>query len=420
MARPRMLGNVRASAGVLSEILRLQIWVVPAACALIAAVAALVVVWIEETSAQLGLAIGIDPVSARSLLSAVSSAMISFTGLVFTVTMLVLQLASSQLSPRVMRTFLRDRFNQAVLGLFVATFVFSLLMLATVKDDFVPQLGVVLSIALVLAAVFAFVAYIDHMAHAIRPTSVIGAISEETRSAIDRNYPALEDESDEPPSDRGREAVGEDEPRHTVRWTQPSGYVQSIHEERMLDYAREHGLTVELLAAIGDYVVRDGPVLEIIGGAGDTGSVSDSDLDEAVRVGPERTMSQDPEFGFRQLVDVALRALSPSLNDPTTANEVIDAIHDLLRHLLRRRVDSTRVVQLDGRAGLIVPAPDWDAFVRAAVDEIHAASSGLPQVRSHLRSMLVALADDAAPERLPAIRLALDRFDSTALAAEAD
>ena len=279
---------MRGSLSVFTEILRLQIWVVPALSAILAGVAALLVVWLEETSTSLGLAIDIEPVSARALLSAVSSAMISFTGLVFTVTMLVLQLASSQLSPRVMRTFLRDRFNQSVLGLFVATFIFSLLMLASVKDDFVPQLGVIASIGLVLAAVLTFVAYIDHMAHAIRPTSVIGAIAAETRDAIDRNYAALDDaevDAEEGPQDQPE--PGDDaETGQAVRWAQASGYIQAIDEERLLEHAAGQGRRVRLLAGIGDYIVRGAPILTVHDGEGVADTVAAEGLADAIRVGP--------------------------------------------------------------------------------------------------------------------------------------
>ena len=123
-------------------------------------------------------------------------------------------------------------------------------------------------------------------------------------------------------------------------------------------------------------------------------------------------MSQDPGFGFRQLVDVALRALSPSLNDPTTANQVIDQLHDLLRHLLTREIAAPRRVRNEAGASIVIPAPDWDAFVVSAVDEIHHASASMPQVRAHLRAMLASLTDDASGGRQPAVRRALARFDS--------
>ena len=167
----------------------MQLWVVPAIAALLAAACAVLLAGFDRATGSLGLPLDIDADSARAVLSAISGAMISFTALVFSVTMLVLQTASTQLSRRVVRTFLRDRFNQVVMGLFVATFVFSLLMSTAVSEAHVPQLGVLVAVGLVLVAVMAFVVYIDHMAHDIRPTSVIVSITGETRAVIERVYP---------------------------------------------------------------------------------------------------------------------------------------------------------------------------------------------------------------------------------------
>ena len=183
---------MRATSAVLFEVLRTQVWVVPSIAALLAAASAVVLIWFDGATGSLGLPLAIGADSARAVLSAISGAMISFTALVFSITMLVLQSASTQLSPRVVRTFLRDRFNQGVLGLFVATFVFSLLVLTSVTVDQVPRLGVLAAVGLVLVAVLAFVAYIDHMAKSIRPTSVIESISAETRAVIEHVYPDSE------------------------------------------------------------------------------------------------------------------------------------------------------------------------------------------------------------------------------------
>jgi uncharacterized membrane protein len=182
----------------LLERLRLRLWFIPSLFAIGAAIAAVVLITIDRALADDGLAIirfGGTAEGARSVLSTVAQSMLTFTGLVFTITMLVLQLAANSLSPRVMRTFLRDRQNQVVLGLFVATFVFTLLVLREVRapdgdDGFVPGLSIWASFALLLASVGAFIYYIDHMAHAIRASTVIGNIAQETREAIDDRYPA--------------------------------------------------------------------------------------------------------------------------------------------------------------------------------------------------------------------------------------
>ena len=389
----------------LAEILRQQIWLIPASAAVAAAIAVLGLLWLGDRTGDLGLGVAVDPVSARALLSAIATAMISFTALVFSITMLVLQMASTQLSPRVMRTFLRDRFIQAVLGLFVATFVFALLLLVSIGSDDVPQLAVLVSIALVLVSVLAFVAYIDHMAHDIQASTIINAIASETRQAIERLYPedAVEPDTSDQPGPPSLPAVV-----RTVPSPHSSGYVVVIDEGKLATHAAKGGYVIEMLAGSGDFVVQGEPLFAIRGGP------SDRDVDEAteaIRMGEERTMNQDVGFGFRQLIDIALRALSPGINDQTTADRVIDRLHDLLRMLRDRPLPAARQVHHDGSLRVLVPSLDWDGFLLSTVLELHDSSRELPHVDAHLRRVLEALAVDAPPHRVAAIRRALNLLD---------
>jgi uncharacterized membrane protein len=409
---------MRAISAVLLETLRSRLWFVPGLAAIAAAVAAIVVLLVEPDSTPDSGWFTLDAASARSVLSAISGAMISFTALVFSITMLVLQQASSQLSPRVMRTFLRDRLSQSVLGLFVAAFVFALLILLGIGPDSASWLGVSIALVLVMAAVLAFVAYIDHMGHSIRPTNVIRAIGDETRAAIDRNYPAADDADSDAHAAGADGAPAVDDPLaadvdagdhevHLIAWTGRSGYVQALDEGGLLGLAKRAERSMRLTMGVGDYLVQGAPFLALAGEV-DVG-LDDEDRDVAglARTGNERTMSQDPEFGFSQLTDIALRALSPSLNDPTTAVQVIDQLHDLLRLLLGRPIPSPRVLRSDEGASVLVPAPDWDAYVRASVDQVARAGHGHPVIAQRLRLMLEDLARDCPAEREPAIRRAL-------------
>jgi uncharacterized membrane protein len=413
---------MRGTVSVILENARARLWVVPAVAALLAALAAVAVVWLDPREGD-WLPLTVEASSARALLSGITGAMISFTALVFTITMLVLQQASSQLSPRVMRTFLRDRASQLALGLFVATFVFSLLVLIAVEPDSVPELGILGAIGLVLAAVLAFVAYIDHMAHAIRPTSVIRAIVGETRAAIDRNHPLAEDGQDGTGSmedlDGGHESAAGQTGEVLLRWSGESGYMQVLDTVRLRQHAGETDRDLTLTVGIGDFLVQGAPwvtvharptpprtpaVEPLAAGTDDDALAGEVVPSSAVRVGAERTMSQDPAFGFRQLVDIALRALSPSLNDPTTAIQVIDELHDLLRYLRDRPIPSPRVLTAETGRAVVVPAPDWEAFVSLAVDEIALAGRDMPRISGRLTEMLQDLASDAPAERLSAIR----------------
>jgi uncharacterized membrane protein len=406
--------------GSLRERLRQSLWFIPG---VLVALAWLLAVGLGALDRQLSLAdsamffaFGGSPEGARSVLSAIAQSMLTFTGLVFSITMLVLQLASSQLSPRVMRTFLRDRGNQVVLGMFVATFVFALLVLREVRtatdgaEPFVPAISVSVAFGLLLASVIAFVWYIDHMAHAIRANTVIARIWEETVEAVERLYP-----------DRiGREPA-EAEPEKAARPSSPdlvlkstkTGIVVSVDEDRLLDATRDGDRVLELVPAVGEFVA-EGSSLALAWGRWDPGAVES--VRRAVVIDRERTIGQDAAFGFRQLVDVALRALSPGTNDPTTAVQALDRLHDLLRRLADRRFPSpARLV--DDHVRLVLPRPDWDGYVHLAVAEIRLAGERQLQVVQRLRWLLVDLASIVPPERLPAIRQATAELDAGILRA---
>jgi uncharacterized membrane protein len=403
-----------ASLHTIRERLRLSLWFFPALLAAFGALLALVMVAIDreldlDGEAPFFVFAG-SPEGARSVLSTIAQSMLTFTGLVFTITMLVLQLASNQLSPRVMRTFLRDRGNQLVLGLFVATFVFTLLVLREVRtpidggDAFVPAISVWVAFALLLSSVGAFIWYIDHMAHSIRASTVIENIWHEAVGAIDRRYPDPFDAAPEPEAPAARPEQRPD----AVLKSPKAGIVTSIDEDRLLAATAQGGRVVEIVPMIGEFVPAGAPLAQV------WGTWDQSAADEvrgAVVVGGERTLDQDPAFGFRQLVDVAVRALSPGTNDPTTAVGALDRIHDLLRRLALRRFPSP-VRVADGRVRLLVPRVAWDAYVRLALDEIRLSGQSQLQVMRRLRGLLKDLAAIVPADRLPPVREQLGAVDA--------
>lgn len=341
------------------------------------------------------------PESARLVLSTISAAMLSFTGLVFSVTMLVLQLASSQLSPRVMRTFLRDRVNQTILGLFVATFLYSLLVLREVRtpaggDAFVPAISVSVAYLLLVASVAAFVLYIHHMAQSIRAVTVLRTVGAETREAIQRLYPEGVATDPEDPA----MALPDRAPDRLVVLSHAPGVVTSIDEEHLLRLATEHGLTVAFLHHVGDFVPEGSPLLAIWSrSAGALDDLPEDRLAGTVEIGPERTMTQDAAFGFRQIVDIAEKALSPGINDPTTALQALDQVHDLLRRLAVQRIPSAFRIDDHGDIVLHLPRPGWADYVALAIDEIRQYGDGSIQIARRLRHLLLDVRSVAPPSR---------------------
>jgi uncharacterized membrane protein len=382
----------------LREYLRSSLWFIPllfagAAVALAAALTTLDTLLASDLGAFAGTAEG-----ARSVLSTIAQSMLSFTALVFTVTMLVLQLASNQLSPRVMRTFLRDRANQVVLGLFVATFVYTLVVLRDVRTPvdgqagFVPGISVTAAFLLLLASVVAFIYYIDHMAHAIRATTVMDSIANETYVVIDGLFPDPFVEGGDDPE----VAAPLDTTITATVGAGRRGVLVAVDDGAILELASTDDRGVVVVPMIGEHVHQDAPLFLLQGRWDER---DQERLQRTVTFAQERTLHQDPGAGVRQLVDIALRALSPGINDPTTAVQALDHIDGILRRLVVRRFPPPVRRDDAGTPRLWIRWPRWESFVRLATEEIGPAAAGQPAVSRRLRAMLLQAAAVAPAER---------------------
>jgi uncharacterized membrane protein len=395
--------------------LRDTFWVVPLTFALAAVLLGLGLTALDDwldTSLELPLLFAGGPEGARSVLSAIITSMISFTGLVFSITIVVLQLTSSQFSPRVLRTFLRDWVNQVALGVFVATFVYSLVVLRAVRgtaetDTFVPQISVTVAFGFVLASVAVFLLYIDHIAQSIRAATIVTQIGEDTRVAIERTHPSDTEPRTRvpPPATAGRRVASD-----------ASGVVQQVDDRALLELAEAHGVTIRMVRAVGEFVPEGAALLEVHG----ADLPDEASLRAAVHLGKERVLDDDPGFGLRQLVDIAERALSPGINDPTTAVQVIDQLHDLLRLLAARPLPERQTLGEDGRLAVHVPQPTFEDHLHLAVDEIAHWGADSPRVQRRLRAMLVDVQEAALPENRDAVARVLRSLDpGSRLAADA-
>jgi uncharacterized membrane protein len=355
------------------------------------------------------------PEGARSVLSAIASSIMTFTGVVFSVTVLVLQLASNQFSPRVLRTFLGNRRTQASLAVFVGTFVYALLTLRSVRGasdgvaEFVPSLSVWFAVVLATASVATFVFFIHHVSQEIRAVNVLERLGDETRAALEHLFP--EGLGHEPLSVEGQRPSGP--PSLNVLHDGPSGVTIAVAEGRIWELACSANVTVRLVPMIGDFVPHRSVLFDVWGDA----SRLDTDaLAETVAIGRERTFRQDPGFGFRGIVDIAERALSPGINDPTTAVQAIDQLHDLLRRLCTRRFPDPVRADEHGVPRVVLPRPDFDAYVRLALDEIRMYGAGSVQVVRRLRFLLEDLLEVAPPGRCKELRRQLHALDAAARA----
>lgn len=357
----------------LREALRTSLWAVPSLCTAVAVLLAVVLLQVDERVAGLDggvFGFGGGPSAARDLLGTIATAVLSVAGVVFSITMLVLQQASRQLSPRVMRTYLRDWPSQLTLGAFIATFAYALIVLSQVRSDdgatFTPGLATWGAMVLTAVSVAMFVVFVHHVATSLQPVTVIGRVGLEIAVALDHPYPGSvgdDPEDDVAPPDRP--------PDRSLRWAGPSGSVTGVDGPTLAAWAVEHDAVVALRREIGEHLVTGAEVLDVWWDHGPPDPDDGAELDPrtVIGLGRERTMADDAAFGFRQIVDIAVRALSPGVNDPTTAVQALDELHARLRQLAEMELPSPcRCV--DGRLRLILPRPGWAQLVALALDEI--------------------------------------------------
>ena len=378
-------------------------WVVPAIWSAASVAFGLLLPQLDEVVGSPALLFNGSADSARSVLSTTSGAMISVTGLVFSITIVVLQLASSQFSPRVIATFLEDRVTQHTLGVFVASFLFSLTVLRSIPDrgsteEGVPELAVTMSFLLVLGAVAMFLAFIQHITQSIAVSTVIRRVGTQTRALLERSRERRTTLPDVAPELAALDG-------QTVATARRSGYVDSIDAGSLCRTAAEQQVRIEVLYPLGSFV-PEGATLALVHGAR-ADPAWDDRVSACVRLGADRSMEQDLTFGFRRLVDIAERALSPGVNDPTTAVQAIDELHDILRRMVR---ETTVVgIHLDGDGIPRVLTQEWTfgQYLDLAADEIAHWGADSIQIPRRLTEMLTDLEVASVPEHLPAIRAKL-------------
>ena len=388
------------------ERVRSGFWAVPGGCVTAAVLLALLFVEVDHRlQSSYAFTFGAGPDGAREVLSAITTAMITFTGLVFSITVLALQLTSSQFSPRVLRTFLRDRLTQYALGVFTATFVYAVMVLRSVRSDsssdsdFVPAVSTTVALALLLLSVALFVTYIHHIATSLQVSSVIAAIGTETRATIDRRFPPGRDQP------IGSRALPPDAVPALVVPARRSGVVTAVDEQALVRAARDAEVVLRTQVRLGRYVPQGAPLLEVLG---DASRLDVPAVLAAVTQERDRTLQADVAFGFRQLVDIAERALSPGINDPTTAVQVLDEEHDLLRRLATRPLRTGVHTDEHGRVRLVVPADALEDYLALAIEEIERDGADMPRVLARVEELL----DDVAAAALPEHRSALLRWRS--------
>jgi uncharacterized membrane protein len=348
--------------------------------------------------------------TATAVLATISAELMTFTGLIFTVTVVALQLASSQFSPRVLSTFLRDRGTQICLGIFVATFTYALLVLADVRTHpdegpLVPTLSMSVAIALAVTSIGAFIFYAHSISQHLRVARLVETVAkagaDEIISTHDSHDPVLHGPWTPPGP-----------PDAVIHHEHRSGVLASLDMDDLVGEARQAGCTLRLVPGIGDYVGTGYPLFEVYAAdGGDPAAISHGHVEHHCAFRPERTMRQDTGFALRQLVDIAERALSPAINDPTTAVQAIDRIEELLRLIVARPLHDGVHVDQDGVVRFVHLAPTWQGYVQLGFTEVRHYGHMSFQIQRRLRAMAERLLDLAPAERKPPLELQLRLLD---------
>ncbi len=419
-----MSGRSRAN----RERLRGSLGVVPALAVVMATVLGVLLPLFDRTLTDERFTLvlfGGGPDAARSVLATVTGSVITVASLTFSLTVITLQLASSQFSPRLLRTFVRDRVTQVTLAVFLATFVYGILVLRTVRsnDDpggaFVPRVAVTVAIVLAVLSTAALVTFLGHVTTVMRVDTLMRDVHTQTNKAIGQLY-----------GEKPREVVAS---RTTVPVPPPgarslpapqSGFVQEMTAGSLLGPAARAGLVVRLDVSAGDHVIEGEPVGLAWTTAG-TEYPTDGQLEgvtramrQALAIGFERTPRSDAAFGLRQLVDIAAKALSPGVNDPTTAVHAVGHLAALLAGLAARDLGPEVVRDDEGMARVVVRRPDFAELLDLACGQPRRYGAGEPALVLALLELLATVAGRVAatgdPERRRNVLDQLDRLISDA------
>jgi uncharacterized membrane protein len=333
------------------------------------------------------------PEGAQTLLSTVAGSVVTVAGVVFSITVAALTQASGQFGPRLLRNFMRDTGNQLVLGTFVATFLYCVLVLRAVPEgQAVPHLSVTLAVVISNASLGVFVYFIHHVSTSMQAPNVVARAATELREVLGRRA------ADRAPVDRWLVAdpAATRGPGGTV-CARESGYLQALDEAALLTLARKKNLWIELLRQPGDFVSEGQPVARIWPEAALDRSLARA-LRRSLLVGRQRTTEQDIAHGLGQVVEVGVRALSPGINDPFTAMTCIDWLADAVRRLAPGRPCAPWRQDEAGVPRLRAPEPDFSELIRAAFDPLRAYGRSSASVTLHLVDTLAALAPELHSE----------------------
>jgi uncharacterized membrane protein len=391
--------------------LRASFWFLPSLIVAFSTVLAVGLIEVDSSGSQDWMAdwprlFGAGAAGARGMLATIAGSMTTVVGVTFSMTLVALTLASSQYTSRVLRNFMSDRVTQVVLGIFAGIFTYCLIVLRTIRGSdeggFVPSLSVAFSVVLAIGGIGTLIFFIHHIASSIQASSIIASVAKETMVAMDRLFPEklgqelMDDEADPsllPLPTRNWQAVK----------ARRNGYIQSVDNAALLRLAREHKTIVRMDRGIGEFVVQNTPLASLA-----LKNPPDQEIIAALRatysIDRFRTVHQDCAFGIRQLVDMALRALSPGFNDTTTAVMCVDYLTAILSRLASREIPSSRRYE-DGELRVISIGQTFASLVAESFDQIRGSAEGNVAIMLRMLGALQTIASlTGSPSRRRVLR----------------
>jgi uncharacterized membrane protein len=350
---------------------------------------------------------GVGADGARQMLSTLAGSMMSVMGITFSMTLVALALASSQYTSRILRTFMGSRVTQVTLGIFAGIFAYCLVVLRTIRggggaDEFVPGLAVFFAFVQSLGGIGVLVFFIHHIASSIQASSIIASIAQDTIVSIERLFPERLGRGPDEDEDPDQVLKSAEEMSWYPVPAAVNGYIQSVDNDALLRLARDRNTVVRMERGIGTFVVQNTALASLaLDDPPDQETIKA--LNAAYNVGRHRTVEQDPAFGIRQIVDMALKALSPGVNDTSTAVMCIDYLTAILAQLAPRKFPASLRYEGD-RLSVITIAPTFEGLLAEAFDQIRGSAIGNVGIMARMLSAIETLASlTASPRRRRAL-----------------
>jgi uncharacterized membrane protein len=393
---------------------QLSAWGIPAIYAGVAMAAALTFPRFESRIFP-GLVTPMSVSAATAIYSAIASGMIALTGIVFSLSFVMIQFSAIAYSPRLVMWIARDPVMSHAIGLFTATFLYAIAALVGVDrsgSGKVPFVSAWVVLGLLLASVVMFISLIQRI-RLLQVTRMLIFTGDQGRQVITTIYPSEKTLAAAPESDdfralpRSQTLIHHGRPRS----------MQAIDVATLVNLAKVAGGVIEIVTAVGDTLVELTPFLRVYGAER---PIDEQKLRNGIAIGEERTFEQDPKYAIRLLVDIAIKALSPAINDPTTAVQALDQIEDLLLRLGQRHLEIGNYRDSDGKLRLVVPFPTWDDLIRLAFDEICAYGATSVQVMRRMNALVTDLAQVVPEERRPTLKYWDTRLKATVARSFAD